>query len=204
MKKNVAILVLALLVVALAYALFFRRGAAGQLGEEAGQPIDAEKPRVEVSFDYGRQNGMASNQFAVWIADAGGKLVKTLLVTDFTAGKGGWAYRKESLPLWVAESGIADMTQEQIDAVTGATPATSRALRLVWYGDDAAGRAAPAGVYTVVIEATLRGPNSVLYKAQVDLTGDAAEVKPAPEFSGTSTAERGMVTNVAVRWVPGT
>ncbi len=201
MKKNILIVVLLLLVGLLAYAAFFRGDARGRLGPEVAPPIEPGKSRVEVGFDFGRQGGFASNQFAVWIADADGQLVKTLFVTDFTAGKGGWEYRKESIPQWVAASGIGGMTKEKVDAVTGATPPSSP-LRYVWYGDGSDGRPVVPGVYTVMVEATLRGENQVLYRAEIDLSGEAAEVKPAPEFKGDGTAERGMLTNVVVRWLP--
>jgi hypothetical protein len=93
------------------------------------------------------------------------------------------------------------MAQEQVDAVTGATPPSSP-LRYTWYCDDTEGRPVAAGVYTVMIEATLRGENQVIYRAEMDLSGGVVETKPVPAFSGDSTAERDMLTNVVVRWMP--
>ena len=40
--------------------------------------------KLEVSFNYEKQAGGGSNQYAVWIEDAKGRVVKTLFVTAFT------------------------------------------------------------------------------------------------------------------------
>ena len=39
---------------------------------------------VEVSFEYERQQGPGSNQYAVWIENEQGEVVRTLFVTSFT------------------------------------------------------------------------------------------------------------------------
>ena len=39
---------------------------------------------VEVSFNYEHQDGPGSNQYAVWVENAQGKVVRTLFVTSFT------------------------------------------------------------------------------------------------------------------------
>ena len=53
---------------------------------------------IEISFTYQHAPTMASNQMAVWIEDADGAMVKTLLVTNFTAGRRGYRNREMSLP----------------------------------------------------------------------------------------------------------
>ena len=54
--------------------------------------------RLEISFRFQR-GGIASSQYAIWIEDETGKLVRTLYVTSFTA-KGGYEYRKDAVPIW--------------------------------------------------------------------------------------------------------
>ena len=43
------------------------------------------KPKsVSLSFNYLRQDGPGSNQYAVWVENEKGEVVKTLFVTSFT------------------------------------------------------------------------------------------------------------------------
>jgi hypothetical protein len=152
---------------------------------------------VEISFSYTRQPGAASNQFALWVEDARGKVVKTIYATEFTA-RGGWERRPESIPLWVSRSGLAAMTQERIDALTTPTPRPGL-LRYTWDGTGQDGAALPQGTYQVYLEATLRRENRVLYQAAVELGGGPAEIKAEAQYFGTGTAEREMIGPVTIR-----
>ncbi|MCD8029788.1 MAG: DUF2271 domain-containing protein [Bacteroides sp.] len=66
---------------------------------QAGDPEDSRSEdgkkigKLEITVDYKRQDGRGSNQYAVWVEDAVGNLVKTLYVTQFTADGG---YKKTS------------------------------------------------------------------------------------------------------------
>jgi len=171
--------------------------------------IYAETNKVEISFTFTKQNGFASNQFAVWIEDARGNYIKTLYATKFTAA-GGWKKREMSLPVWVKQSKLSEMTKTQIDAVSGPTPKNGL-LKYNWDGTDAAGKAVSPGEYKVKVEATLRNENQALYTASVKLsnltTADekkagSVNIKTEAEvvYSGKSTEERGMIGSVTVSY----
>ncbi|MDR0434102.1 MAG: DUF2271 domain-containing protein, partial [Gracilibacteraceae bacterium] len=136
----------------------------------APAPESAALSGIALSFDFERQAGYASNQFAVWIEDAGGNLVKTLYATGFTA-EGGYIKRPESIPTWVEKSGLARLAQAEVDAVTGATP-NSGALSYTWDLTDAGGDAVPAGEYVFVIEGSLRWQNRVRYTGGITVGGE--------------------------------
>ena len=157
--------------------------------------ICAQSPRVEVSFTYTTQRGFSSNQFAVWIEDAQGRYVKTLYATRFTAN-GGWQKREQSIPLWVKQSNLKGMNKNQIDAVTGPTPKTGR-LGYIWDGTDSSGKAVSSGEYRVLVEATLRNENRVLYTAVIKL-GEKGRADAQAQYFGSSTAERAMIGPVTV------
>ncbi|MDR1931379.1 MAG: DUF2271 domain-containing protein [Spirochaetales bacterium] len=158
------------------------------------------KTSVEVSFAFTRQSGSGSNQFAVWIEDSGGRYIKTLFATRFTA-RGGWQKRQQSIPLWVRQSGLSGMGQKEIDAFTGATPSAGNQV-FIWDGTDAKGNEVPAGDYRVYVEATLRGEDRVVYSAAVRLNTAPGEAGVSTQYFGTETAERAMIAEPRVRVIP--
>ena len=84
------------------------------------QSVKGGKERLEISFNFHR-GGIASSQYAIWIEDGKGKLVRTIYATPFTV-KGGYEYREDAIPMWVDKAKPQRMTSTQVDAVTGATP----------------------------------------------------------------------------------
>ena len=152
---------------------------------------------AEVSFTFTRQGGRASNQFAVWVETADGRYIRTLYAARWTAG-GGWRRRPTSIPVWVSRSGLSEKTREQVDALSGATGQTGRRA-FVWDGTDSAGSPVPPGNYVVFVEGTLRWENQVLFRAPVTIGQGPAAADVSVEFTGASTAERGMLTGVSVR-----
>ena len=127
--------------------------------------------QVIITFDYVKQSGAASNQFAVWIEDMYGNFVKTLFATRWTTN-GGYKNRPDSIALWVERSGLASMTKAEIDAISGASPRTD-ALNFVWDLTDAKDNAVSPGAYRFFVEGTLRWKNYVLYSGVIEV-GDAA------------------------------
>lgn len=198
--KKILLSVIAVAVVAAVALVAWRFLFSGPVGSDMNQQIDTSRARVEIAFDYARQGGMATNQIAAWITDKDGRVVKTLFATDFTAGRGGWKYRKDALAQWVADANVPRMDKAKVDAISHATPKSGR-IRFAWYCDDDGGRLVLPGAYTVNLEGSLRWENRVLYQAGVQLYGANAEQTPTPAYSGPGDAERGMLSNVAVRYV---
>jgi len=152
---------------------------------------------AEITFNYTKQTGSASNQFAVWIENAQGQYVKTLYATRYTAN-GGWKLRASSIPVWVKKSNLSDMTSAQVDAVTGATPKAGT-LTYTWDGTDSSGAPVPAGDYVIFLEATLRWENQVYYRAPIRLGQGPASAQVSVEYSSGSVPERVMIDDVKVR-----
>jgi len=160
----------------------------------------AAQNAAEITFNFTRQTGSASNQYAVWIEDANGKYVKTLYASRWTAD-GGYSRRPTSIPLWVKKSNRDGMTKAQIDAVSGATPRTGT-MSYTWDGTDSNGASVPAGNYTLILEGTLRWENQVYYRAPIALGKGAASAQASVEYvSGDrdTTAEQAMFSDVRVR-----
>jgi len=155
---------------------------------------------AEITFTFTRQSGSASNQYAVWIEDASGQHVKTLYASRWTAN-GGYSRRPTSIPLWVKQSGLANMSRAQVDALSGATPSTGK-MTYIWDGTNSSGAAVPDGNYMLILEGTLRWENQAYYRAPLALGQGAAAAQVSVEYvSGQrdTNAERGMIREVGVR-----
>ena len=104
---------------------------------------------VVVTFEYERQSGSASNQYAVWIEDMSGNYIQTLFATKWTAA-GGYESRPDSIAMWVEKSGIASMPDYYVDAVSGATPRASGRQSYTWNLKDIDGETVPSGEYRFI------------------------------------------------------
>lgn len=131
---------------------------------------------VEITFNFTRMPTIASNQFAVWVENQDGNAVRTIFITDFTALRRGYEKREMSLPDWSAAANSSEMTDEQLDAVSGATPATGK-LQYLWDFKDDLGNPVPSGAYQLKVEGSLYWESNILYSAQIDLSSpDGAEI----------------------------
>jgi len=166
----------------------------------------AKSGGLAVTIDYEKQSGSASNQYAVWIEDIDGNLIKTLYATAYTA-KGGWKNRPDSLALWVSKAmGISDF-----DAFASATPKSSGTWSSYWDLTDEAGGVVLPGTYRFLVEGTLRWKNHVIFTGEIEIGGANGIVEAVPEFffagEGRQPAldedapECGMITNVKAEYV---
>ena len=161
-------------------------------------PIAAKS--VELSFNYQKQSGAGSNQWAVWIENAEGKVVRTLTVTSFTSkgrgGRRGYTFRPTCVPTWVKNAKAEEMTDEQIDAVTGATPSQSGIQTYTWDFKDADGKEVPAGDYKICFEATLYFNSIILYSGSFSTKDKAGEIKLTSTLTEEDEAHKNMITEV--------
>ena len=91
----------------------------------SAEELSIQKNTISISFDFSKKLRLASNQFAVWVENEKGMLVKNLFVTDFTARKG-WEKRPESLPSW-----RKNVKDTDIDGISSVTPKSGK-IQLQW------------------------------------------------------------------------
>ena len=81
----------------------------------------AKTQSLEVSFNYQKQAGAGSNQYAVWIENEKGEVVKTLFVTAYTTkgrarggqpAQRGYIIRPTCVPTWVKTVKADEKTDE--------------------------------------------------------------------------------------------
>lgn len=169
-------------------------------------PMAAQKASsVELSFNYEKQGGAGSNQWAVWIENSKGEVVRTLYVSSFTTkGRGsmngqrrrGYTFRPTCVPTWVKNAKAEEMTDEQIDGVTGATPSASGLQTYTWDFKDAQGKAVPAGEYKICLEATLYFESIILYSGTFSTKDKAGEIALTSTLTQEDEQHKNMVTGV--------
>jgi hypothetical protein len=141
---------------------------------------DTVAGEVIISFDYKKQSGSASNQFAVWVEDTDGNYIQTLYATRWTAA-GGYKNRPDSIALWVKKSALPSMTSSEVDAISGATPRAGE-FSCVWDLTDAMGNIVLPGEYKFFVEGTLRWKNYVLYSGRISVGDTSTTVVADAEF----------------------
>ena len=166
---------------------------------------DVKARALEVSFDYQRQAGPGSNQYAVWIENEKGNVVKTLFVTSYTTKgcarggeqpKRGYIVRPACVPTWVKTVKADEKTDQQLDAVTGATPQAGGTQTFTWDFTDEQGKAVPQGDYKVVVEATLFFDSDIIYSGTFSTKDKEGDIKLTSTLTKEDEQHKNMVTNV--------
>ena len=173
-----------------------------------GMPAMAQNHKgktLEVSFNYQKQAGPGSNQYAVWIENEKGEVVKTLFVTSYTT-KGrvrgneqpmrGYVKRPNCVPTWVKTVKADDLSDLQLDAVTGATPQVNGMQTFTWDFTDQQGKKVKNGKYCVKVEATLYQASSIVYTGTFSSKDKAGSVTLTSELSEPDESHKSMITDV--------
>jgi len=184
------------------FALSLLIACTGCKASPDASPPDALSPPqaggyVKISFDFARQSGSGSNQFALWIEDGEtGQLVETLAVSSFTAG-GGYAKRPNSVTQWQAAAKPAQMDSSQLDAISMATPPNGR-VELYWSYSEAG----EAASYSYVLEATLRNEEYAVYRGPIPDAAQAMNIAEVQYFpaEAASSDEAVMIANVTAEY----
>lgn len=187
-----------LLTIAVCFGLFIASSSA----------LFAKTEKIIIRFDYAQQSGEATNQYAVWIEDTNGNVVKPIFVTNFT-GNGGWGNTPETLPDWVNRVVLgttvdtmsgSTMQARTTDALSGSTPQSGK-LEYIWDRTDTNGNIVPNGTYIFFVEASFRWENRVLFAGIIELDGDSFSVQASPEYFGTDRTAHKMIQNVTARYI---
>lgn len=118
---------------------------------------------AEVSFTFSG-NSFKNPYYAVWVEDAAGELVKTLMLCHLSGGQDRWL---NELTKWYQVSGGSDTTTE------GTKPAGTYTAS--WDGTDSTGSKVAAGTYTFCVESAVEHGNYSYVSADVDLASAAIQ-----------------------------
>ena len=196
MKKLSLIIAIAALVTTGFYISYFSKSV---YGSDAG--------KLEITFDFKRGvpiapgKGLASAQYAVWIEDNNGKLVKTVYVTSFTA-KGGYEKRPESIPVWVSKAEPSQLSDAQIDAISSATIMRDGVRKYTWDCRDEKGNPVPTGTYRICVEGSYSWSSKVLFSGTVTVGGNTQDNIPVTAaYNDGETHNRDMITNLKATYI---
>lgn len=144
---------------------------------------------LTVSYSWTRIPTHGSNQIAIWVEDTAGNFIATLFATQFTAS-GGYEKRPVSLSVWAEKSGLAAAPKEEVDAVSGSTPASGKQM-VTWNCKDKSGKAVNPGVYIVRMEANIKNEHKMFFIGEILIgyTEQQATGEISIEGSETSTGE---------------
>jgi hypothetical protein len=164
---------------------------------DTGGPLQGE---LEITLNYKHIDDIASNQYAVWIEDSNGKVIRTLFVTSFTA-EGGWEFREDSLTVWVERSGMGSDDAPDIDTFSGATPQSGK-QSYVWDCKDEDGQPVPAGEYHFFVDATIFWEDAVLFEGTIELGDEEVTAVAEPTFTNDDAKASDMITDVSAVYRP--
>ena len=153
---------------------------------------------LTVRLNFERSSTIASNQYAIWIENSVGEVVRTLYVSNFTAN-GGYQRREDCVPTWVAHAHPAQMSTDELDAISGATPRSGQ-HSYTWNGKDEHGNTIADGEYRIYVEGTLYWSSTVLYSGVVRWGGDSQTIRLKPAFSEEAATNRDMITVVTAEY----
>ena len=157
--------------------------------------------KVNISFDYTKREGYASNQIAVWAEDDKGNYITTIFITDFTGKREGWKKREMSLNNWQKKSDIVNTDKKVIDAVSKPTPRQGK-VNIIWDCKDSKGQYVKDGTYKIIVEATIYQDNNVLYTSVINIGANANSQTASPKYSKPAEKNIDIIKNVNVSFIP--
>ncbi|OEJ16198.1 hypothetical protein BFL38_12255 [Brachyspira hampsonii] len=157
--------------------------------------------KVNISFDYTKRPGFASNQIAVWAEDNNGSYIATIYITDFTGRREGWKKRPLSLNNWQKKANASKIDKKIVDAVSKSTPKQGK-VNIVWDCKDNQGNIVKDGDYRIVVEAAIYQDNNVLYTSVINIGNQANSQKASSKYSKPEAENMDIIKNVNVSFIP--
>ena len=108
----------------------------------------------------------------------------------------GYIKRPACVPTWVKAAKANDLTDKQLDAVTGATPQASGTQTFIWDFTDQQGKTVQEGTYKVFVEATLFNASTITYSGSFSTQDKVDNVTLTSQLTEPDEKHKDMVTEV--------
>lgn len=133
-----------------------------------------------------------SYQLSVWLEKPDGTFVKTLFVSEYLAYGGYLEYGV--CPSWSKKAHWNNVTQEEFDAVTGATPKPGDVKLKIELSPDRV----PDGEYRLYIQVHLTGDLNDTYRGKVKFIAGQKTTARIEPFEIKSGDEKGILSDIHV------
>jgi hypothetical protein len=108
----------------------------------------------------------------------------------------GYVKRPNCVPTWVKTVKANDLSDQQLDAVTGATPQAGGKQIFTWDFTDQQGKKVKQGKYRVMVEATLYQASDIIYSGTFSTQDKAGNVALTSKLTEPKESHQGMITDV--------
>ena len=103
------------------------------------------------------------------------------------------------MPTWVKHVGAESLTDEQMDAFTGATPAQSGVQTFTWDFTDQVGKPVAKGTYRFYVEATYNGNSVVTYTGTVTSGQKPGDLNLEKSYIEETEDRKDMISDVTAK-----
>jgi len=133
----------------------------GRSGSGSSGPSDGF---IEISYELGQTPGVApSYQTVVWLEDANGAYLKSVLVSEYLAYGG---HRKPKIcSTWSRISNWGSVSRSEFDAVTAATPDIGQNTVII----NCKEQNLSPGVYYYCVQTHIVGDYDILYRGRIEI-----------------------------------
>ena len=108
----------------------------------------------------------------------------------------GYVKRPVCVPTWVKAAKANDLSDQQLDAVTGATPQAGGKQTLTWDFTDQQGKKVKQGKYSIKVEATLYQASDIIYSGTFSTQDKAGNVTLTSKITEPKESHKDMITDV--------
>ena len=157
-----------------------------------GQTPDSGNGTLSIKFNLSRTGKLVSGKFAIWVEDQKGNYINTVYLTQF---KGRNTRQMEMfLPTWANKSQVKNLSQGDVDAITGPTRKGGEIV-LTWNCLDKTGNKLQSGKYICKIES-----NAIVYSGEFEIGGENLVITPQPTYTGNDTNKEKFIDNVVITY----
>ena len=151
---------------------------------------------LSIFYQLNETPGVApSYQTVIWLEDAGGNYLKSLLVSEYLSYGG--HNKPDICPTWSRSANWGNLTKSQFDAVTAATPDLGQNTVII----DCQEQNLSPGVYFYSVQTHVIEDYNILYRGRITIgKGDTENIAEVTYIPGKRPGTEHCLSNVKARY----